>query len=333
MFFKKFLFIFCLLSAGTALTAAEKSSENDNKLKSLLSRFPEADINKDGILTASEAQQLKKKKNTAAARTVSGNNIPPGKEQKGYNGLFMGHSFFKPAAETLMTLIPDTNVVNHTEFIIMSGGPGGSPEMLWENEGKRKAGMNYLDSGKVEFFAMTYFNEINSSVEDYSKWFDYAIAKNPNINFMIALPWGTHLYQTPESQINDAEKYYQAIHDKLIVALREKYPKNKIIYCPYGLGVYELIRRLNKGSLPGVKHILSPDRSRQRVDQILVDLLGHGTELVSLLSSLIWMQTIYNYDLSTINKKFRAKGLPDIDLNEIAAGIYKKIQPYNALYK
>ena len=85
--------------------------------------------------------------------------------------------------------------------------------------------------------------------------------------------------------------------------------------------------------LPGVKHILNPDRNKNAKDQILKDSLGHGTDLVTVLNSLVWMQTIYKYDISTIKKNFRVEGLPDINLNEIAAKIYEKIKPYNEVYK
>jgi len=341
MFIKKFLFLFCLLGLiAFDLSAAKKTSENNEKLKEWLERFPAADKNKDGILTIPEVLEYRKtlkgtkpkKSSSSAAKTTSGVDVPSDKAIKGYNGLFMGHSFFRPAAENLLKIIPDTNVVNHTELIVMSGGASGSPGRLWENESKRKAGQAYLDKGNVEFFAMTYFDKSNSGVEHYSKWFDYALQKNPNITFMIALPWGAFLFKASQTEIDSAEQGYKKLFDELIVTLRKKYPNNKIIYCPYGLGVYELINRLNAGNLPGIKHILNPKRSKTSNDQILRDPLGHGTELVTILSSLIWMQTIYNYDISTIGKKYRAQGLPDIDLNEIAAKVYKKVQPYNSIY-
>ena len=60
--------------------------------------------------------------------------------------------------------------------------------------------------------------------------------------------------------------------------------------------------------------------------------MGHGGELISHLNTLVWLQTIYNYDISDL-KKQRVKGLPDIDLNEIAAKTYKKIIPFNEVYK
>jgi len=49
------------------------------------------------------------------------------------------------------------------------------------------------------------------------------------------------------------------------------------------------------------------------------------------LNALIWLQTIYNYDLSSLTKQ-SVNGLPAIDLNEIAAKVYKKIPQYNDIY-
>ena len=339
---RKFILIFLVLGLAFSSNGQDRTSENNERLKVWLKKFPEADKNKDGVLTGAEALEFirskkggnpNRKKTAPEAKTVSGENVPAGKAIKGYNGLFMGHSFFKPAAEHLLKVIPDTNVVNHTEYIVMSGGASGSPGVLWENKAKRDLGLKYLDTKKVEFFAMTYYSQENSSVVHYSKWFDYAISKNPKVTFMVALPWRGHLYKATKEELAKAESGYKKHYDNLIVPLRKKYPNNKIIYCPYGLGVYELINRLNNDNLAGVKHILNPDRNKNAKDQILKDPLGHGTDLVTVLNSLVWLQTIYKYDISTIKKQFRVEGLPGINLNEIAAKIYEKIKPYNEAHK
>ena len=55
--------------------------------------------------------------------------------------------------------------------------------------------------------------------------------------------------------------------------------------------------------------------------------------LLQFLIRWIWMQTIYKNDISTIKKDFRVEGLPDINLNQIAAKIYEKIKPYNEVYE
>tara|TARA_Y200000002_G_scaffold181112_1_gene149420 strand:- start:333 stop:998 length:666 start_codon:yes stop_codon:yes gene_type:complete len=185
---RKLILIFLVLGLAFSSNGQDRTSENNDRLKGMFKKYPEADKNKDGVLTGAEALEFirskkggnpNRKKTAPEAKTVSGENVPAGKAIKGYNGLFMGHSFFKPAAEHLLKVIPDTNVVNHTEYIVMSGGASGSPGVLWENKAKRDLGLKYLDTKKVDFFAMTYYSKENSSVEHYSKWFDYAISKTP----------------------------------------------------------------------------------------------------------------------------------------------------------
>lgn len=345
------LCLICML--GLCLSVQAQTSEDNPRLKKAMERFPDADADKDGVLTMEEARAYKdkmrggekgKKRGGRKGRekgkpiTVSGKDVEKGQEIKGVNGLYMGHSFFIPVARRLLEVIPDTRVVNHTAYLVMSGGQGGSPKRLWDQESKRTAGQKYLDTGKVEWMLMTYYSTDNSSVEHYSKWFDYAVAKNPNITFMVSIPWEKSLFKADEETLNGIDKRIQNLFDELIVPLRKKYPKNKILFCPYGLTVYELINRLNAGKLPGVKYILDPNRRTRaatylKKEQLLNDELGHGGILVSRLSALVWLQTIYDYDLSTIEKELKVDGLPDIDLKEIATKVYKKVEPFNRVYR
>ncbi len=253
-------------------------------------------------------------------------------EIEGYIGLYMGHSFFRPSMEQLDKIMPDTRVMGHTQYKVTAGGRNGSPGMLWQNEETRKAGLQILDTKNINLLVMTYHSPENSSVEHYSRWIDYAISKNPDTTFMLALPWGRHLY-IADQQIDTHKKNSLAFNDVLIRELRAKYPKNRILFCPYGLGTYELVERFHKGELPGVKYLLNPDKEarkqiKQKNEQLLNDELGHPGELVAKTGALLWLQTLYEYDLSTLPPQ-RVSGLPNIDLNEIAATVSKKIQPLN----
>ncbi len=51
----------CLIVAAGGLRAEGRSSANDERLKRALERFPEADTNKDGVLTMAEARALRPK--------------------------------------------------------------------------------------------------------------------------------------------------------------------------------------------------------------------------------------------------------------------------------
>jgi hypothetical protein len=259
------------------------------------------------------------------------------KEIKGYNGLYMGHSFFWPSVEKLEKIIPDSTVVGHKQYLVRSGGAGGSPGNLWINKKKRDAGQRHLDTKNIDLLVMTYHSPANSSVEHYSKWFDYAIVQNPETTFMVAIPWAGHLYKADKERVAYLKTVGQRLHDALIVKLREKYPENKILFCPYGLGTYELIDQFNEGKLPGVKYLLNMDRktrgeSKAKKEQLLNDELGHPGELVATLGALLWLQSLYDYDLSSL-KGGRIETLPDIDLKEIATTVYKKIELLNAVYR
>ncbi|MGB1129541.1 MAG: hypothetical protein ACPG4K_05795 [Haloferula sp.] len=331
-----------MLVLTTAPCFAAVTSENNPRLAEALKKFPQADANRDGVLTVAEARAFRDKAAPGAGRksrppqTVSGKAIG-GETIEGLNGLYMGHSFFKPAAFDLLKVIPDTNVINHTACVVMQGGQGGSPKFLWNNPDNRRKGQEYLDTGKVDLLAMTCFSPEDSSLEHFAKWFDYAVSKNPEITLMVTLPWTKAPHKAEPEFLANAEKRATLMHDKLIKPLREKYPKNKVLFCPYGLGVYELMGRLEKGLLPGVNHVLNPDKkardaSKLSKDQLVNDETGHGGDLITRLNALLWLQTLYACDLSKM-KPQTVEGLPDIPLNEIAIRVGKKIDPYNAVYE
>lgn len=69
-----FLFLLCPL-LSTAL--AQRSSETDEKLADALERFPQADANKDGILTAEEARAFVEKRREALAEREQAQKPPP----------------------------------------------------------------------------------------------------------------------------------------------------------------------------------------------------------------------------------------------------------------
>jgi len=257
---------------------------------------------------------------------------------KGYTGLYMGHSFFRPCVQQLEKIVPGTSIMRHKQYAVFGGGRNGSPKELWTNPERSRKAKQYLDTGKVDLLVMTYFSPGDSAIEHYSKWLDYAISKNPNVTFMLTIPWGKSLHKASKNQLNQKKRNSsQGAHDSLVAPLRKKYPNNKVLFCPYSLGTYELIDRFNDGKLPGVKYLLDPDKktrkkTKQKKEQLLNDELGHPGELVAKLGALLWLQTLYDYDLSAL-KGQRVQGLPDIDITEIAETVLKQIKPFNAAYK
>ena len=257
-------------------------------------------------------------------------------KKDGFNGLYMGHSFFIPSVIQLEKIIPETQITNHQQAAVFAGGAYGSPRRLWENEKKRTEIENHLNTKNFDLVVMTYFSPVDSSLEHYSRWIDYAISKNPSTTFMVTLPWAPQLFEASALEITVAKIFSVGLKDSLIKALRDKYPNNKILFCPYGLGTYELVERFRNGQLPGVKHILNENRlerllPKSKHEQLLRDELGHPNELVSKLGALLWLQTLYGYDIKKL-KPQKVAGLPQIDLNEIADFVGKKIKPLNDVY-
>ncbi len=245
----------------------------------------------------------------------------------------MGHSFFWPAANEVGKLTPETTIKNHKQYLIRGGGKTGSAKFLWEIDKLRIDGQKQLDTKEIDLLVMVYRNPDNSRVEDFSRWFDYALSKNPKTTFMITQSWSTHLHAVDNKRIEELRKGACWMNENLITKLRKKYPKNKILFCPHMLATYELITRFKKGELSGIKHILNMDAvarkvSRKNGDQLLNDPLGHPGELVAKLGGLLMLKTIYDYDLSK-SKPIRARNLPGVDLNKIAETLSKEIEPFN----
>ena len=343
------VFLFSLLLAPSLFSSplkGEISSKNNERLRQALKEFPEADTNKDGVLTLIEARAFRAQQRGEEESQTREEVIKPPKAQnppsnaivkegeiKGYHGLYMGHSFFQPSVWKLAKMIP-SDIKGHTQYSVFSGGANGSPGGLWAAKKKREQAKKILETKKIDLLVMTYYSPRDSSIEHYSRWFDFAIAQNSEVTFMVALPWAKQPHEVEQSASKMAQKKVTEFNETLIAALREKYPKNRVFFCPYALGAYELIDRLRNQKLSGVKYILDPNRktraeSKRKKRQLFNDELGHSGELVSALGALLWLQTLYEYDLSKLEDQ-RVDGLGKIDLRELAQVVSKRIAPFNA---
>jgi hypothetical protein len=104
------VFLFSLLLAPSLFASplkGEISSKNNERLRQALKEFPEADTNKDGVLTLIEARAFRAQQRGEEESQIREEVIKPPKAQnppsnailkegeiKGYHGLYMGHSFF-----------------------------------------------------------------------------------------------------------------------------------------------------------------------------------------------------------------------------------------------
>jgi hypothetical protein len=243
----------------------------------------------------------------------------------GFNSLFIGHSFFRPFAEGMPDYSAAAGIAGHTQTIVFSGGATGAPQALWENASKRAEIQAVLDGGDVELFGMTY-EPTYPTTEGYKKWIDYALSKNPQTRFFIALPW----LDFPENY--DAATYasgwlnwHSTQWHAFIDTLRAMYPGVDIFCVPYGQSAVELRSMFAAGNLPDVNVLTSNSDAA-----IFRDAKGHPDLILQDLGRLVWLNALYDVDLSTYSYG------PNYttDLKSIAQSIMAGHDPhYDAAYR
>jgi hypothetical protein len=242
----------------------------------------------------------------------------------GSKSLFIGHSFFEPFADGMPNYAAAAGITGHSQLVVFSGGSSGTPLAFWNNATKSAQIKAYLDSGDVELFAMTTF-EAYPSTEGYENWINYALAKNPNTRFALALPWG------PYPADNDAATYangWNLIHTSqwhaFVDELRAMYPGVDIYCLPYGQSAGELRLLLDANNLPDVQSMTGA-----AANSIYTDALGHPGYILRDLGRLVWLNAIYDVDLTAYSY-----GPSYItDLNGIATSIMAGHDPdYDAAY-
>lgn len=243
----------------------------------------------------------------------------------GFTSLFMGHSFFRPFADGMPFHAAEAGFVDHTQSKVIAGGVNGTPLALWENDSKRDEIQAILDGGDVDLFGMVFDPTIPATAA-YENWFDYALSKNPDTRFFLALPWRDF----PESY--DAEEFatpWLLFHSTewhaFIDSLRALYPGVDIYCLPYGQSALELRNLFEAGNLPDV-NFLTGDTD----DAIFVDTKGHPGGILRDLGRLVWLNAIYGIDLST----YAHDPGYNADLKGIAQAIMDSHDPaYDAPYR
>lgn len=212
----------------------------------------------------------------------------------GFTSLFIGHSFFRPFAEGMPDYSAAAGIAGHSQTIVFSGGASGAPEALWNNASKRAEIQAVLDGGDIELFGMTY-HPTYPSTTGYENWINYALAQNPTTRIFIALPWLTN----PESLTAATYAslwlgYHEGAWRDFIDSLRALYPGVDIFSNPYGQSAVELRNLLEAQNLPDVQNLTGPASN-----SIFTDTLGHAGHILRDLGRLVWLNSIYDVDLST----------------------------------
>ena len=272
-----------------------------------------------------------------------GSGAPPTETSiQGLKSLYMGHSYFRRQAEAMQAYAETAGIEGHQSISQFYGGFKGSAAAIWNNESAPNSQdviKGHLDAGDIEMFGMTIFIEaeapegdirhIDSQIQGLKNWIEYAIEQNPDTIFFVALPWLgrplEYVGDTGDAQTSGHEAYRdkilesEALMATIIDELRETFTDNEIFLLPYGQGSAELRTLYNEGNLPDVDTLVSHDG----LQGIHSDTHGHAEQLLTDLNTLIWLTSIYNYDVLQFDKAYSY----DTDIKQIAHDVSLRQDP------
>ena len=263
-------------------------------------------------------------------------------QTQGYNMLLIGNSFFRPYADHLDNLTTEANLFEHNSTVVFRGGENGRPINLWNDSTTEEHQLikSTLDQGNIEVFGMTSGYDIDSDnpTEGHSAWINYALQNNSNIIIFIAIPtfdfpngesngtrpdWDTFASDNGFNSIQEFYDYYvnEMVHKKIVDELRLEFPSTKIFTIPTGWATKNLAQMNLDNELSDDISMVGPKSS-----SIFTDEKGHQGQIVIETGTMIWLNSIYNVDLSTFNYD---TGFTT-DLNAIAQDI---IDSHDSNYK
>ena len=150
----------------------------------------------------------------------------------------------------------------------------------------------------------------------YELWIDYALSKNPEILFVIGVPWidFPHDYDAASYGSTYAEGI-ETIWTGPFGTLRALYPDVEISFTPCGFAAIELRYRLEAGQPPGITDPIGDSAQTS----LFRDNKGHGHAggLVLDLAECIWSDTIFHVDLDS----YGYDAGHGIDLKDVAQSI------------
>ena len=238
-------------------------------------------------------------------------------QTQGYNMLLIGNSFFKPYADHLNTLATEANFNEHNSTIVKRGGELGRPINLWNDSNTEEHQLikSTLDQGNIEVFGMTSGYDIDSDnpTEGHSAWINYALQNNQNIIIFIAIPtfdfpngesngtrpdWNTFASDNGFNSIQEFYDYYvnEMVHKEIVDELRLEFPSTKIFTIPTGWAAKNLAQMNLDNELLDDISMIGPKST-----SIFTDEKGHQGQIVIETGTMIWLNSIYDVDLSSFN--------------------------------
>jgi hypothetical protein len=231
--------------------------------------------------------------------------------------LLIGNSFFKPYADHLNILSTEANLNEHNSTVVKRGGEYGWPINLWNDSTTEEHQLikSTLDQGNIEIFGMTSGYDIGSDnpTKGHSAWINYALQNNPNIVVFVAIgsfdfpygdsngirpDWDTFALDNGFNSVQEFYDYYinEVIHKEIVDELRLEFPSTKIFTIPTGWATKNLAQMNLDNELLDDISMVGPKSS-----SIFTDEKGHQGQIVIETGTMIWLNSIYNVDLSLFN--------------------------------
>ena len=251
--------------------------------------------------------------------------------EDGGNLLLIGNSFFRPYAENLDVVALDAGYQNHNSTLVIRGGENGRPINFWnDSTSQEHQEIKYaLDQGGLDFFGMTSGHNSENRIEGHKNWIEYAIQNNPNITIFISISpldfpagdpngtrpnWNLFAIENGFNSIQELYDYYvnEIIHKEIVDELRIIFPTTNIFTIPTGWATKNLAQMQLDDLLLDEIGLFGP-----KPTSIFTDSKGHQGQIVIEAGTLIWLNSIYNEELSSNNYEIGF----NTDLHSIAEDI------------
>ena len=153
----------------------------------------------------------------------------------------------------------------------------------------------------------------DNPTEGHSAWINYPLQNNPNIIILTAIPtfdfpngesngtrpdWYTFASDNGFNSIQEFHDYYvnEMVHKEIVDELRLEFPSTKIFTIPTGWATKNLAQMNLDNELLDDISMVGPKSS-----SIFTDEKGHQGQIVIETGTMIWLNSIYNVDLSLLN--------------------------------
>jgi hypothetical protein len=199
--------------------------------------------------------------------------------------------------------------------LVIRGGENGRPINFWnDSTSQEHQEIKYaLDQGGLDFFGMTSGHNSENRIEGHKNWIEYAIQNNPNITIFISISpfdfpagdpnstrpnWNLLSIENGFNSIQELYDYYvnEIIHKEIVDELRIIFPTTNIFTIPTGWATKNLAQMQLDDLLLDEIELFGP-----KPMSIFTDPKGHQGQIVIEAGTLIWLNSIYNEELSGNN--------------------------------